>query len=146
MEDAIQVGSAPARIAERILHREDGMNETQTSILADPSIHRFAIKTVVIAVAFVASAWILLSVLDDIVETRVKEIPAAAEVGGKVFLNQLEENIVRAADPSNDLSPERKARLLAAVRILADRWRPFLAEMTTEAGRSPTTPNSGSRD
>ena len=113
------------------------MDETQTSILADQSIHRFAIKTAIVAVAVTASAGILFAVLDNIIDARVDQIRAATRVNGKVFWGRLEENIVKAADPSNDLSPERKARLLAAVQTLAERWRPFLSEIAVDTSRPP---------
>jgi hypothetical protein len=117
------------------------MDQTQTSILVDRSIHRFAIKTAIVAVAVTASAWIVLGQLENLIDTRVgqirSDIRAATRVNGKVFWGRLEENIVKAADPSNDLSPERKATLLAAVRTLADRWRPFLAEIAAELRHYP---------
>jgi hypothetical protein len=111
------------------------MDETQ----ADQSIRRFAIKTAIVAVAVTASGWILGAGLDSLIDARVDQIHRATRINGRAFWGQMEENIMKAADPSNDLPPEKKAKLLAAVRTLADRWRPFLAEITADPGRQPAT-------
>ena len=111
--------------------------DTQTSILADPSIHRFAIKTAIVAFACVASAWIVLGELGSLFDTRLVQIRAdiRAEVRdvtrGSELLRRVEEYLVFATDPSNDLAPERKERLLTAVRILGHRWRPVFMELAT---------------
>jgi hypothetical protein len=32
------------------------------------------------------------------------------------------------ADPRTDLSPEKKQKILSQIKIVSDRWRPFLTE------------------
>jgi hypothetical protein len=36
------------------------------------------------------------------------------------------------ADPQSDLSPEKKQKLLAQIRTLSDRWRPFIQEALSD--------------
>ena len=111
------------------------MSEVKTSVLMDRSMHQFVAKALVIAIVSVISAWIMFGFLDDFADTRIRQLRADLRAisrnnTGRAFWTRLEENIVQAADASNDLPPERKAKLLAAVRTLAERWRPFVSEIT----------------
>ncbi len=66
-----------------------------------------------------------------------------ASVGGAKFWANLEKQIANAADPKNDLPPAKKEAMLAQIRVLADRYRPFVREVAllfyepTEAPKSP---------
>jgi hypothetical protein len=53
-----------------------------------------------------------------------------ASVGGAKFWTNLETQIARAADPKNDLPPDKKAALLSQIRVLAERYRPFVREVS----------------
>jgi hypothetical protein len=105
------------------------------------ALRNFAIKTVIIAAAVVVSAWIVLEQLDSVLDARVAQITAAvhdvARFRPKEFWPRLEADIEKAADPSNDLSPERKAKLEAAIRVLVDRWRPVLAALSDDSSSAP---------
>jgi hypothetical protein len=114
-------------------------DDTQTSPPADTSIRSFAVKTAIVAVAFLVSAWIVLGQIETLIDTRLEQLREGAKVraSGTGVLHRLEAFVVELAEPSNDLPPERKARLLAAARTLADRWRPLLAELAVDAGTPP---------
>jgi hypothetical protein len=66
-----------------------------------------------------------------------------ASVGGAKFWTNLEKQIANAADPKNELPPAKKEAMLAQIRVLADRYRPFVREVAllfyepTEAQKSP---------
>lgn len=49
---------------------------------------------------------------------------------GRQFWARVEHDIEAAADPKNDIDPERKARLLASLHVLVDRVKPFTDELS----------------
>ena len=111
-------------------------------------IGQFAAKTLIVAVVAVASLSILLFQLDNVLSTRIgqltQEIRSATKVNGHVVWLKLEQDLEKAADPANDLPPERKVKLLAAIRTLSDRWGPFLAEAS--AGLSSGSSRASTED
>jgi hypothetical protein len=92
-------------------------------------IGQFAVKTVIIAAAIVVSAWIM---LDDFADRRMQQIErslrSATSLGGRQFWAKLENQLDQLADPKSDLPPEKKAKILAQIKVVADRWRPLLLE------------------
>jgi len=51
-------------------------------------------------------------------------------IGGAKFWTNLEAQIANLADPKNDLAPTKKEVLLAHIRTLVDRYRPFIREVS----------------
>ena len=48
--------------------------------------------------------------------------------GGSQFWARIEQDLERQADPRNDLPEARKEKLLADLRVVVARWRPFVTE------------------
>jgi hypothetical protein len=106
---------------------------------------QFTIKTAIVSAAIVLSAWILLGVLDDFATRRMQELEAAVRtatsLGGREFWTKLEKQLDSLADPRTDISPEKKQKIMSQLRIISDRWRPFLAEAgSAVAGESNQPP------
>ena len=95
-------------------------------------IGRFAIKTVIVACAIVVSAWIMLEALDDFADRRMQQfertLQSVISIGGRQFWTKLENQLDQLADPKSDIAPEKKQRVLAQIKVISDRWRPFLME------------------
>ena len=95
-------------------------------------IAQFALKTAIVAVAIVLSAWIMLDVLEGFVTRRMEQlettIRSATVIGGRQFWTKLEEELDKIADPRTDISPEKKRKILSQITVISDRWRPFLSE------------------
>jgi hypothetical protein len=95
-------------------------------------IAQFALKTAIVAVAIVLSAWIMLDVLEGFVTRRMEQlettIRSATVIGGRQFWTKLEEELDKIADPRTDISPEKKRKILSQIKVISDRWRPFLSE------------------
>jgi hypothetical protein len=104
-------------------------------------IGQFLIKTVIVAAAIVVSAWILLDVLDDFADRRMQQVERTLQsytkLGGRQFWTKLENQLDQLADPRSDLPPEKKAKILAQIKVVADRWRPFLREATATIEGEP---------
>jgi hypothetical protein len=95
-------------------------------------IGQFAVKTVIVAAAIIVSAWIMLDVLDDFADRRMQQfertLRSATSLGGRQFWTKLENQLEQLADPKSDLPPEKKQKILGEIKVISDRWRPFLME------------------
>ena len=95
-------------------------------------IGQFAIKTVIVAGAIVVSMWIMLDVLDDFADRRMQQfertLRSATSLGGRQFWTKLENQLDQLADPKSDIPAERKQKILSQIKVISDRWRPFLME------------------
>jgi hypothetical protein len=101
-------------------------------------ITTFAIKTAIVAAACVLSIVAIASYIDGIIEDRIDQITltarelapnlAPSKVGGRAFWTRLENELHDQADPRHGMPPEQRKRILADIRVLSDRWRPFIAE------------------
>jgi hypothetical protein len=101
----------------------------------------FAIKTLIVSVAIVVSGWFVLDLLDDFATRRMEQLErtvrSATAVGGRQFWTRLELELDKLADPETDISSERKQKILAQIKVVSDRWRPFVLEAaSTIAGDS----------
>jgi hypothetical protein len=61
------------------------------------------------------------------VETNIQRV---ALNSGRTFWSNVERELDRAADPTSDLPDEKKQKLLSDIRRIADRWRPFVTEVS----------------
>jgi hypothetical protein len=124
----------------------EGTDET-TSQAADMRIGpigQFLIKTVIVAAAIVVSTWIMLDVLDDFADRRMQQfertLRSATSFGGRQFWTKLENQLEELADPKADLPPEKKQKILAQIKVISDRWRPFLQEAASAIEGKPDKP------
>jgi hypothetical protein len=95
-------------------------------------IGSFLLKTVIVCAAIIVSGWIMLDLLDDFATRRMEQLErsvrAATSLGGHRFWTKLENELDRLADPRTDLSPEKRQKILSQIKVISDRWRPFLTE------------------
>lgn len=111
------------------------------------SIGTFLVKTVIVVFAVIG----LLTYLDILVENRVELIESRigsmreniGPVGGAAFWTDVERKLDKLADPSSDLPPEKKQKILRNIRVLSDRWRPFIDAAIAPETKSgpPINPN-----
>jgi len=69
----------------------------------------------------------------NVLDRSKATIETASKIGGRAFWTRLEDEIERQADPRLELSPEKKQKLLAQIRTISDRWRPFILELVSTA-------------
>jgi hypothetical protein len=95
----------------------------------------FAVKTCIVVVTisvcvlFVAEE--VVYNLQDAVARTISDV-RTTPIGGRQAWTKLEEELDRAANPSNDLPPEKKQKLLNDVHVIVARWRPFLEAIQSE--------------
>jgi hypothetical protein len=96
------------------------------------SVGQFAVKTMIVAAAVVVSTWIMLDVLDAFADRRMQQLEqmlrATTSLGGRQFWTNIENQLDALADPKSDLPPDRRQKILANVKVVSDRWRPFMRE------------------
>jgi hypothetical protein len=97
------------------------------------TLGRFAAKTAIVAAAVTISVWIIAGQIfdriDDLVDRATEQLQAMRSgFGGRDFWKRLEIELEKAADPQNDMPPEKRDKLLAELRVVVARWRPFVSE------------------
>lgn len=85
----------------------------------------FLIKTAIIVGAVI----VILSYVNSMAEKRIVQIKETfGHVGGRAFWAKLEDQLDSLADPKSDLKPEKKQKILMQIRVISERWRPFIDE------------------
>ncbi len=127
--------------------------QDRTEPLRVGPLTQFALKTAIVTVAIVVAMTFLLdsvfanlnTVLRQNIEIVRADVRALTNLkgkfGGRDVWNKLETELERAADPKNEIAPERKKKILANLRIVADRWRPVVVEVT-DIIAGPPAPNA----
>jgi hypothetical protein len=114
--------------------------ETRADMRLGP-IGQFAVKTVIVAGAIVVSAWIMLDFLDDFADRRMQQfestLRSATSLGGRQFWSKLEGQLDQLADPRSDMSPEKKQKILTQIKVISDRWRPFVMDAAASIEGDP---------
>jgi hypothetical protein len=117
----------------------DDAGKTANQIGVFGQIIVFAIKTCIVVVAIsVGSLFVLEAVVDNLQEVAVHTISdlrrqiTQTPIGGRQFGSKVEEELDRAADPSSELPPEKRQKLLNDVHVIVARWRPFIEAIQSE--------------
>jgi hypothetical protein len=96
-------------------------------------LRQFTLKALIviglIAGASLLSAALLTSRIERLVENTEAKMQQYTKVGGAQFWAKVQGELERAADPGNDVPPEKKRKLLSQIHVLVERWRPFMAEI-----------------
>jgi len=99
----------------------------------------FAIKTCIVVVAIsVGALFVTEAVVDSVQDATTRTISelrsqiAQTPAGGRALGSKIEQELDRAADPSTELPPERRPKLLNDVHVIAARWRPFIEAIQSE--------------
>ena len=104
--------------------------ESETVTVAPPQetgtpLISFLIKTVIVVGAVIA----VLAFVNSMAEKRIVQIKETfGHVGGRAFWTKLEDQLDSLADPKSDLKPEKKQKILMQIRVISERWRPFIDE------------------
>ena len=98
-----------------------------------PDIVPFAVKTCIVAVVISACTifvvdWIVSDLQDFSLQmmATVRDQIDTSSMSGAKFWTKVERELDRAADPSSDLPPQQKQKLIHDVRAIIARWRPFV--------------------
>lgn len=85
------------------------------------------------------------------VHSAVVDIMGSDTVGGAQFWTKIEQDLQKAADPSGDLPEQKKRQLLANIKVLVNRWHPFVAAIAplfaadAGAGAPAASPQPGGK-
>jgi hypothetical protein len=105
---------------------QEKIEERQIDLRLPDGLILFFIKTVFVALVIAVAVIITTNmIVSRVEESTRRSLSNLSHIGGAQFWVALESQIDRAADPSSDVSPEQRERLLRDLRIIAVRWRPF---------------------
>jgi phage-related tail protein len=99
-----------------------------TATSAD-GVGRFAIKSAIVAVMILLVLAVSGALLVNRIEAAGRAIAGTDLRGGRQFWTNLEQSLERMAEPSNEMSEERRQKILSNIRVVVNRYRPFAAEI-----------------
>jgi hypothetical protein len=103
----------------------------------------FAAKTWIVAVVFVVSFLIVAVHVENRMNQFALQMQRVTKIGGAAFWGKLEQELDRAADPQQEISDEKKQKILNDLRTITAQWKPFVNEaysILTEAPGVPAVP------
>jgi hypothetical protein len=108
---------------------------------------RFAAKTMIVVAActigIIAVLWFIDSVIDARIE-QIDEIVSAhlktSKISNHDLWTRFENTLEKQAGPAGEISAEEKQKIVAEVRVVADRWRPFVKELIAAAAGDEEQP------
>jgi hypothetical protein len=114
-----------------------------------PPLTLFVAKAATAGVVAIVASWvisgIIVGAIGELLDQRIfmieRRINAVlpSKVGGTGVWAVVERELARAADPKFDLPPQSKQRIIADLRTVSDRWRPFFIEASSALiGSSPS--------
>jgi hypothetical protein len=93
---------------------------------------QFALKAGIVVccvvAAFVISGVLIASKVEQSIENAANNVKSI-KIGGSQFWTRMEDELDRMARPGSDLPEAKKQKLLADIRMIAAKWRPFVAEI-----------------
>lgn len=93
-------------------------------------IGRFAMKASIVAALTLLVIGISGALVANRIEASVTTMIGSDRIGGRQFWTGLERALESAADPANEMPPERQKKLLSNIHVLVNRYRPFVAEVS----------------
>src|SRR5215470_4512572 len=107
---------------------------------ASQGLAQFALK-VGIVVVLVAVAIVITT---NLVATKVETTRVAwqatlqdySKIGGPQFWSKVEKSLDQLADPKSEMPEDKRQKILSDIRVLRDRWWPFIAEAMPADARS----------
>ncbi len=88
----------------------------------------FLLKMVIVTIAIVGTALPLARSVKSGIREAVAEATSGL-AGEREFWTSLENSLYEAADPSHELSPEQMEKLIASLRVMVNRIKPFSDEL-----------------
>lgn len=99
-------------------------------------LRSFAAKTGIVVIAVFAAFALSAGLLIGRVEGLVGELKTV-KIGGAQFWGGLEKELDRLASSDSDLPEAKKQKLLADIRAITARWRPFVIELQSISSAPP---------
>lgn len=103
---------------------------------------QFVAKAATVGIVAIIASWVISGIIvdafDDLLDRRIKAVLSSNAEGTGIWV-LVERELARAADPRVDLSPQRRQKIIADLRIVSDRWRPFFIEASSALIGSPSS-------
>jgi hypothetical protein len=129
------------------LEIEDRPAPTRRIAMIRPAgdLGQFALKAGIVVccvvAAFVISGVLMASKVERSIENAVNSVKSV-KIGGSQFWTRMEDELDRMARPGSDLPEAKKQKLLADIRAIAAKWRPFVVEIQSALADPNNPPRS----
>lgn len=117
------------------------------------SIGQFFAKALIVAGVTLTSFWLAVAYLNSVIDQRMEYIDnriqaigstvqaiGTTKIGGRAFWLKVEDELEKRASDKDDLIPEKKRKILAEIRSISDRWRPFIFDILSTVKGEPVDP------
>jgi hypothetical protein len=99
---------------------------------ASYGLARFALKVAIIvaavAIAIVVTTNLIMSKIEHTRLAWQATLQDYSKIGGAQFWAKVEKGLDQLADPNSEMPEEKRQKILANIRVLRERWWPFIAE------------------
>jgi hypothetical protein len=96
------------------------------AVIAPGDLRQFAVKVFIVAAAIAA----VLIISGLFVASSAQSVVSSIKgMGGPVFWGRVERELDRMASSENDMPEAKKQKVLADIRAIGAKWRPFLIEL-----------------
>jgi hypothetical protein len=120
------------------------------------SLSRFAIKAAIVCAAIVVTVWLTTDIITGQIEGTVNrlvdrqvarittQLQTKTRFDGRDLWPRIERTLDNAVAAKYDLPPEKQQKIIADVRAVSERWRPFFVELSAAiAGGQSAGPQTG---
>lgn len=138
-------GTTPGPIgqfAAKVLETEEPELNKQPRATTLGPIGQFTAKVAIVVAAIVIGTLFVVNAISEQIQTAANSF----HVGGRQFWSKLGQELERQAGPDTDLSPEQRERVIRNLRVIVQRWRPFIDVLREESQSPPQQQNGTKRD
>jgi hypothetical protein len=104
------------------------------------SLGQFVAKTFIVVAACTIGIIAVLWFVDSVIEARINQIDEiiamhlkTSKISNHDLWTRFEKTLEKQAGPAGEISAEERRKIVAEVRIIGDRWRPFVKELVAAA-------------
>jgi hypothetical protein len=124
-----------------------GEAENLSAAAADPispvTSHGLWQFTLKVGIVFVLAA-IAIVITTNLIATKLESTRVAwqttlqenTKIGGAQFWSKVEKSLDQMADPKSEMPEEKRQKILSNIRVIRDRWWPFIAEAVPPDAKS----------
>jgi hypothetical protein len=97
---------------------------------------KVAIVVVLVAVAIVITTNLVATKIETTRVAWQATLQDYTKIGGAQFWSKVEKGLDQLADPNSEMPEEKRQKILSNIRVLRDRWWPFIAEAVPADAKS----------
>jgi hypothetical protein len=97
---------------------------------------KVGIVVVLVAIAIVITTNLIATKIETTRLAWEATLQDYTKIGGAQFWSKVEKSLDQLADPKSEMPEEKRQKILSNIRVLRDRWWPFIAEAVPADAKS----------